>query len=37
MRALLPMTHSLRAELPSMLQGHESIRAATACLAEAWH
>jgi hypothetical protein len=34
MRAVLPMTDSLRAELPRMLQEHEAIRAATARLGE---
>jgi hypothetical protein len=35
MRAVLPLTDSLRAELPRMLQEHEPIRAATARLADA--
>ena len=34
MRAVLPMTDSLRAELPRMLQEHQAIRAATLRLGE---
>lgn len=34
MRAVLPMTDSLAAELPHMLQEHEAIRAATTRLSE---
>lgn len=35
MQAVLPMTDSLRAELPRMLEEHEAIRAATVRLGEA--
>ena len=35
MRAILPLTDSLRAELPRMLQEHQAIAAATARLAKA--
>lgn len=37
MREVLPMTDSLRAELPRMLEEHEAIRAATIRLGEVAH